>query len=377
MMMRARQSRWWSTLLATPLVLGSCAQAPRLRGQIAGLDKIVEQAERNGAIRCAPRELAIARSQLQFASLELDQGFISKAQAHIWKAEPNAHAADFLSPPQYCAVRGFVEAAPGDRDGDGILDPVDKCPDNPENYNGFQDQDGCPDDPDTDGDGIPDSVDQCVLDPEDKDGYLDTDGCPEADNDLDGIPDVSDKCPNEPEDMDGYEDQDGCPDPDNDKDTVPDVKDQCPNEPGSTTQEPLGCPVKNALVVVTDCEVKITQQIHFEFNKDKIRPESFPVLDAVVDVLAKIPKITLEVQGHTDNKGAPAYNKDLSNRRAHSVMKYLIAHGVTIERLTAVGYGMERPIVDNSSEQNRALNRRVQFVRSEASKEGCPKTGAQ
>lgn len=376
-MMRVRRSRWWSTLLAAPLVLGSCAQAPRLRGQIAGLDKIVEQAERNGAIRCAPRELAIARSQLQFASLELDQGFISKAQAHIWKAEPNAHAADFLSPPQYCAVRGFVEAAPGDRDGDGILDPVDKCPDQPENYNGFQDEDGCPDDPDTDGDGIPDSVDQCVLDPEDKDGYLDTDGCPELDNDLDGIPDATDKCPNEPEDLDGYEDQDGCPDPDNDKDTVPDVKDQCPNEPGSTTQEPLGCPVKNALVVVTDCEVKITQQIHFEFNKDKIRPESFPVLDAVVDVLAKIPKITLEVQGHTDNKGAPAYNKDLSNRRAHSVMKYLIAHGVTIDRLTAVGYGMERPIVDNSSEQNRALNRRVQFVRSEASKEGCPKTGAQ
>jgi OmpA-OmpF porin, OOP family len=274
-------------------------------------------------------------------------------------------------------VRGFVEAAPGDRDGDGYLDPVDKCPDKPENFNGFQDEDGCPDDPDTDGDGVPDSIDQCVLDPEDKDGYLDTDGCPELDNDLDGIPDVTDKCPNEPEDFDGFEDEDGCPDPDNDKDNVPDVKDQCPNEPGSTTQEPLGCPVKPSLVIVTDCEVKITQQIHFEFNKDKIRPESYPVLDAVVDVLDKNPKITLEVQGHTDNKGAPAYNKDLSNRRAHSVMKYLIAHGVTIGRLTAVGYGMDRPIVDNSNEQNRALNRRVQFIRSEASKEGCPKTGAQ
>ena len=376
MMLRGR-SRYLSALCGVPLLLASCTQAPRLRGQIAGLDKIVEQAERNGAIRCAPRELAIARSQLQFASIELDQGFVSKAQAHIWKAEPNAHAADFLSPPQYCAVRGFVEAAPGDRDGDGYLDPVDKCPDQPENFNGFKDEDGCPDDPDTDGDGIPDSVDQCVLDPEDKDGYLDVDGCPEPDNDLDGIPDVSDKCPNEPEDLDGYEDEDGCPDPDNDKDTVPDVKDQCPNEIGSTTQEPLGCPVKNALVVVTDCEVKITQQIHFEFNKDKIRPESYPVLDAVVDVLDKNPKITLEVQGHTDNKGAPAYNKDLSNRRANSVMKYLIAHGVTVGRLTAVGYGMERPLVDNSTELNRALNRRVQFIRSEASKEGCPKTGAQ
>jgi OOP family OmpA-OmpF porin len=357
-------------------LLTGCTQAPQMRGQIAGLDKIVEQAERNGAIRCAPRELAIARSQLEFASLELDQGFVSKAEAHLWKAESNAHAADFLSPPQYCAVRGFIEPAPGDRDGDGFLDPVDKCPDQPENFNGFEDEDGCPDDPDSDGDGIPDSVDQCVMTPEDKDGYLDGDGCPEADNDLDGIPDVKDKCPNDPEDFDGYEDEDGCPDPDNDKDTVPDVQDQCPNEIGSTTQEPLGCPT-NSLVVVTDCEVKITQQIHFEFNKDKIRPESFRVLDAVVEVLDKNPAITLEVQGHTDNKGAPAYNKDLSNRRAHSVMRYLIAHGVTIGRLTATGYGMDRPLVDNSSEENRSLNRRVQFVRSEGSKEGCPKTGTQ
>jgi len=129
--------------------------------------------------------------------------------------------------------------------------------------------------------------------------------------------------------------------------------------------------------VVTDCEVKITQQIHFETNKDKIRPESYPVLDAVADVLGKNPKITLEVQGHTDNKGAAAYNKDLSNRRAQSVMKYLIAHGVSNARLTALGYGMERPLVDNGTVSNRALNRRVQFVRSESSKEGCPKTGSQ
>src|SRR3978361_868930 len=100
-----RVLRVFALFIAAPFVLASCQQAPRLRGQIAGSDKIVEQAERNGAIRCAPRELAIARSQLKFASIELDQGFVSKAQAHIWKAEPNAHAADFLSPPQYCAVR--------------------------------------------------------------------------------------------------------------------------------------------------------------------------------------------------------------------------------------------------------------------------------
>jgi outer membrane protein OmpA-like peptidoglycan-associated protein len=356
-------------LIAVPFALAHCAQSSELRGQIAGLEKIADQAERNGAMRCAPRELAIARSQLKFAAIELDQGFASKAQAHLAKAEPNARAADLLSPRERCTTQG-------DRDGDGYADPVDQCPTQPENYNGYQDEDGCPDDPDSDGDGIADSLDQCELVPEDKDGYLDGDGCPEPDNDLDGLLDAVDKCPSEPEDLDGYEDDDGCPDPDNDKDTVPDVKDQCPNEIGSTTQEPLGCP-GNRLAVVTDCEVKITQQIHFETNKDKIRPESYPVLDAVADVLGKNPKITLEVQGHTDNKGAAAYNKDLSNRRAQSVMKYLIAHGVSNARLTALGYGMERPLVDNGTVSNRALNRRVQFVRSESSKEGCPKTGSQ
>lgn len=341
-MTRAR--RFVGSVVAAAFLVMSCGQAPKLRGQIAGLEQIVQQAERNGAMRCAPRELATARSQLRFATLELDQGFVSKAQAHLWHASPNAQAALDLSPPQYCAERQFIEAVP-------------------------------PADPDTDGDGLLDTLDACVLEPEDKDAYLDDDGCPEVDNDLDGLFDAADKCPNEAEDPDGFEDTDGCPDPDNDQDTVPDVQDQCPNEAGSATQEPLGCPAKPALVMVTDCEVKITQQIHFEYNKDKIRPESFPILDAVVEVLQKNPDIKLEVQGHTDNRGSAAYNRDLSNRRAGSVRKYLVARGVTTERLTSVGYGFDRPLVDNSTEQNRALNRRVQFIRTEGAKEGCPKTG--
>lgn len=360
------------------LAAHGCADTPKLRGQIEGLQKLADQAERNGAIRCAPRELALAKSHLEFALIELDQGSYARAKEHVWIAEPNAHAADFLSPPQYCAERQFVEAAPppapGDRDGDGYLDPVDKCPDEPENYNGFQDDDGCPDDPDTDGDGIPDSVDSCVLEPEDADRYLDQDGCPDLDNDLDNIPDTKDKCPLEPEDPDGFEDEDGCPDPDNDKDQVPDLTDQCPNTPGSSTQEPLGCPAKPALVVVTDCEVKITQQIHFEFNKAKIRPESFPVLDAVVDALNKAPEIHIEVQGHTDNRGSAKYNKGLSEKRSASVREYLVSHGIDPSRLTSHGYGFDRPLVPNDTDQNRALNRRVQFVRTEGAKEGCPPT---
>ncbi|WP_437573026.1 OmpA family protein [Sorangium sp. So ce887] len=374
-----RARRAGAGAIAVVMIAGSalsCAQVPVMRGDIEALSTIAKQAERNGALRCAPRELAMAKSHLSFAKVELDQGFFARAKEHLDIAKANTHAAYDLSPPQKCAERGFIEEAPpptpGDCDGDGLLDPQDKkCPCDAETWNGFQDDDGCPDDPDTDGDGITDGKDSCVLLPEDKDGYLDEDGCPELDNDLDTVPDLNDKdstgknCMNDPEDPDGYEDADGCPEPDNDQDTVVDLEDQCPNEPGVVGGDKPGCPKKPSLVIVTEKEIKITQQIHFEFDRDKIRPESFPILDAVVEVLQQNPKIRIEIQGHTDNKGAAAYNKKLSDRRAASVKKYLVAKGVDEARLTSKGYGMEQPIVPNTSDQNRALNRRVQFVRTE------------
>ena len=101
--------------------------------------------------------------------------------------------------------------APDDSDHDGIADDVDKCPNEPEDKDGFQDADGCPD-PDNDGDGILDAADKCPNDAEDFDGFQDEDGCPDPDNDKDGIPDVKDKCPNDPETKNGLEDEDGCPD---------------------------------------------------------------------------------------------------------------------------------------------------------------------
>jgi outer membrane protein OmpA-like peptidoglycan-associated protein len=169
----------------------------------------------------------------------------------------------------------------------------------------------------------------------------------------------------EPEDKDGYLDDDGCPDLDNDKDGLADLADQCPNEPGPPDGDRPGCPRKPALVVVTDKEIKITQQIHFEFDKDVIRPESYPILDAVAEVLQKNPDMRIEIQGHTDNKGSAAYNAKLSDRRAASVRRYLVAKGISSDRLVSHGYGLSRPLVPNTTEQNRALNRRVQFMRTE------------
>src|SRR5207237_6221351 len=125
--------------------------------------------------------------------------------------------------PQFRVFIGFIfEPSIGDRDGDGIKDDVDKCPEDLEDFDDFEDEDGCPD-PDNDRDGIPDVDDKCPNEPETENGFQDEDGCPdsvELDRDGDGIPDSRDKCPDDPEDKDGFEDEDGCPDPDNDKDGI-------------------------------------------------------------------------------------------------------------------------------------------------------------
>ena len=133
--MTSRSDRWCRALLCCgPLAFG-CSQTTQMRGQANGLGDIVKQAKDNGAKWCAPRELALAESHLKFALIELEQGSPSDASRHLWIAEPNARAALALSPRDKCAFSG-------DRDGDGLIDTLDKCPDQPENYNGYLDEDG-------------------------------------------------------------------------------------------------------------------------------------------------------------------------------------------------------------------------------------------
>ncbi|MBI4954854.1 MAG: OmpA family protein [Myxococcales bacterium] len=377
----SRASSWLFLLVAAAAVApaAACSKVPMLRGEIEGLDKLLNQAEQNGAKRCAPRELALGRAHAEFAGVEIDQADLFRAEDHMQIARANAQAAYDLSPPGYCAERRFAAEEPkplpppvpkiGDKDGDGYLDNSDGCPNDPENYNGFKDEDGCPDDPDSDADGLADSKDACPLLAEDKDNYLDEDGCPDVDNDLDDVIDDVDgqagACKDNPEDPDGFNDADGCPEDDNDGDTVPDLKDECPNIPGVKDGPKPGCPQKPTLAVITATEIKITQQIHFAFDKSTIRPESYPVLDAVTDILKKNPTVKLEVQGHTDNQGSAVYNKRLSQDRAGSVVKYLTSKGIDAGRLVAKGYGLEIPLVPNDNERNRAINRRVQFIRTE------------
>ena len=263
-------------------------------------------------------------------------------------------------------------AAPKDTDGDGIPDDQDKCPNEPEDKDGFQDADGCPD-LDNDGDGIPDAQDKCPNEPEDKDGFQDADGCPDPDNDGDGIPDAADKCPNEPEDKDGFQDEDGCPDPDNDGDGIPDTKDQCPNEPETKNgyQDEDGCP--DEIPAKIKQFTGVIQGINFKVSSADLLPASNGVLDKAVAVLKEFPELKMEIQGHTDDqpmagkKGKYADNTALSQARAESVMAYFTKAGIDASRLSAKGFGPTQPIDDPKDLKGaklnaaRAKNRRVEF----------------
>jgi outer membrane protein OmpA-like peptidoglycan-associated protein len=254
-----------------------------------------------------------------------------------------------------------------DADGDGILDDADQCPKEPEDMDGFQDEDGCPD-LDNDGDGVPDANDSCPNDPEDVDGFQDEDGCPDPDNDGDGILDADDQCPNEP----GTPENNGCPDADRDGDGVPDRIDNCPDEPG--TVENQGCQAPQLVVIGAD-RLEIREMVYFQTGSARLQSRSWALLDNVAKVLLAHPEIKLiRVEGHTDSTGSLKTNMRLSKQRAQSVVRYLITKGgVAKERLMAEGFGPTRPLVpDAKTKDELAQNRRVEFHIAEMSEEEAP-----
>ena len=296
-------------------------------------------------------------------------------------------------------ILGFIfEPSIGDRDGDGYKDDVDECPDDPEDFDHFQDEEGCPDPDndrdgildvddecplvpedhdgdadedgcpegslgDRDGDGILDNVDKCPDDPEDRDAFEDEDGCPDPDNDQDGILDVEDLCPNDPEDKDGFEDENGCPDLDNDKDRILDVDDSCPNDPESYNgfEDEDGCPDRGN-VLIEDNEIIILDKIYFATDSAEILPRSFPIVDAVAATLMGNPHIRkVEIQGHADERGADDYNIRLTTDRAASVRQALAQRGVDLHRLRSAGYGERCPVDPGHSAAAWEKNRRVEF----------------
>lgn len=180
---------------------------------------------------------------------------------------------------------------------------------------------------------------------------------PILDRDGDGVPDDQDLCPDEP----GPAALDGCPD--RDGDGIPDREDKCPDQPGPPEND--GCPLTEGepLVTITSNRLTLNDSINFDTGKDSIKPQSYPVLDQVAKLLNEHPEMKrIRVEGHTDNVGNATYNKELSQRRAQSVVRYLVSKGVAESRLVPVGFGFEQPIASNGTALGRAKNRRVAFT---------------
>ncbi|MFA5588135.1 MAG: thrombospondin type 3 repeat-containing protein, partial [Mariniphaga sp.] len=235
---------------------------------------------------------------------------------------------------------------PLDRDGDGVPDYLDKCPDTP----GLAKFDGCPD---TDGDGVPDHLDKCPNTPPGV--QVDEHGCP-LDSDGDGVPDYLDKCPNTPH---GVEvDEHGCP-LDSDGDGVPDYLDKCPNTPRGVAVDEHGCPLEEELNIPT---------IYFDFDKANLRPEAVAELDKLVQTLSGSREYSIVVGGHTCDIGASSYNMKLSERRAQSVVKYLLTKGISNAYVGSNYYGETKPALPNTSIENRRKNRRVEFEEAKIKK---------
>ncbi len=229
-----------------------------------------------------------------------------------------------------------------DRDGDGIVDSLDKCPD----VAGIASLQGCPD---KDGDGITDADDKCP----DVAGLARYNGCPVPDTDGDGINDENDKCPT----VAGVARYQGCPIPDTDKDGVNDEEDKCPSEAGPASN--YGCP-EIAQVVIDKINVA-AKNIFFATGSAKLLPKSFKSLNEVVKILNDNPSYKLDIDGHTDNTGKPEKNQLLSEDRAKAVVGYLKSKGVDESKLSANGYGQDKPLTENKTATGRAKNRRVEI----------------
>ncbi|MBA4745654.1 MAG: OmpA family protein [Muricauda sp.] len=256
-----------------------------------------------------------------------------------------------------------------DKDGDGLKNDMDRCPETP----GPIENTGCPW-PDTDGDGLLDKDDDCPNEV----GPQENNGCPWPDTDGDGILDKDDKCPNTA----GLEEFNGCPDTDGDG--IIDQDDRCPNDPGSP--ELKGCPDSDGDTLADmddDCPKvagpvsnngcpEVTQEVQkqlndyaktilFDTGKATIKPESVTVMVDIIQILNEYPNAKFTVEGHTDSVGSKESNQKLSEARANSVRDFLINEGISGNRLTAIGYGEEKPIASNGTKIGRKQNRRVEI----------------
>ncbi len=406
-------------LTAGGLLLAGCI-GPGINSKIEVVRADVEKARKSGAYTCAPRELALAETHAAFAETELAEGDFLRAKTHIDIAVENANAA--VKNSQGCGPKRVIIKKNLDKDGDGIADSVDGCPEQAEDFDDFEDTDGCPDpdndndkvldpldkcpldpedpdlfededgcpDPDndgdqvldtkdrcpntpgpkenggcptedTDGDGINDSTDTCPTKPEDFDGDRDEDGCPDVDTDNDGLEDDIDKCPTEPEDVDTFEDEDGCPDPDNDQDGILDTKDGCPLEAGPL--ESRGCPDKDG-DKISDKDDRCPEEPGIDQLATNPARHGCPLVDTdgdgIFDEDDKCPnEVGVAQPDNPDRHGCPKKYKLIVIKRDRIEIKQKVQFATAKAKIMRASFGLLAEVADAIKSSN------VQKVRIE------------
>ncbi len=223
-----------------------------------------------------------------------------------------------------------VDPNTNDADFDKLVDAKDKCPNEREDKDGFEDDDGCPDH-DNDGDGVPDEKDKCADGLEDQDGYQDTDGCRDEDNDSDGIADTADKCPNEAEKINGVDDHDGCPDK------------------------------GESLVISTPDRLELLEAVVWKGTE--ISKSSANLLGQLATTLrARSDILRLRVGVHVQPTKSADKDRVLSEKRAEAVRDWLVKAGIAADRIDPKGFGGAKPLVAPDQKGAAAINSRIELI---------------
>ncbi len=228
-----------------------------------------------------------------------------------------------------------------DNDGDGVLDRPDRCDDEPEDIDGFEDEDGCPD-PDNDGDLILDADDMCPDEAEDIDLFNDEDGCPEPDNDEDGVLDGDDACVNSPEDIDEFEDADGCPELDNDGDDILDADDACPMEAEvlNGIDDTDGCPEPSRIHLnFRTGEIQFLEEtVLFDGASSNLTNGGFTAINQIAAAMAAYPDMSLRIVVRSRDRSGEPNRLAISTRRTTAIFNAVVGDGAEAARVEASPY---------------------------------------